>query len=429
MAAFQGPFNRYDVPFSLRSERTRSRLSLLGGQSFTLKTWVKNDELFVAPNLVNGERPLLHYNGVPTGFILCGDGLNGVHYVREAGSGSCSFLSVIGEFRPHSPVPEQVGRASHMQAWERFILEPGADASPGGTVSGPRSASVRAVDELRAAGYTLMRHMLSPEEIAKLKRSIADEEGRRGASCESGETLPASASAPGTATGKTNKRLGNLPGIHPGGADLVALAADPLLHDVLHEYLGSGFRCATWSSNTLNPGNTATGPCGLGWHVDYPYHDITMGESTLSTAQPPLGVQVLWLLDDFGADNGGTMFLPDSALVDPDFPDGISFYGSSETPTAARLLTEPAGTVLIAHSAWWHRQTNNTTLQPRMALLGNYTPGWVVPKDNMERQWCDGHSALDPYLPSDWFRNTFKDLWLGTSRRGLYSHAADRGDD
>ena len=425
--AIQSPFNRYDVPFSLRSERTRGRLSLLG-QSFTLKTWVKTSELFLAPtHAVNGERPLLHANGAPTGFILCVDGLmNGVHYVREGGSGPYSFLSVVGEFRPHSPIPEQVGRASHMQAWERFILEPGADASPDGTAC---AASARAVDELRATGYTLLRHMLSPGEIEKLKKSIADEEGRRGASCENGEMLP-------SGTVKTNKRLGNLPGI-PGGANFVALAADPLLHDVLHEYLGPGFRCATWSSNTLNPGNTATGPCGLGWHVDYPYHDITMGMggTMLSTAQPPLGVQVLWLLDEFRADNGGTMFLPESALVDRNaVPHGISSSDeSSETPAAARLLTEPAGTVLIAHSAWWHRQTNNTTDQPRMALLGNYTPGWVVPKDNMERQWCDGHSALDPYLPNDWFRNTFKDLWLGgssgTSRRGLYSHAADRGDN
>ena len=141
-----------------------------------------------------------------------------------------------------------------------------------------------------------------------------------------------------------------------------------------------------------------------------------------STGQPALGVQVLWLLDEFRADNGGTMFLPGSHVADG-CPSGIT-PGGSEVPPAAMVFgspPEPAGTVLIAHSAWWHRQTNNTTSTSRAALLGNYTPGWVVAKDGMERQWAASHVALDPDLPNGWFREAFKRLWLGPLGRGLFN--------
>ena len=134
---------------------------------------------------------------------------------------------------------------------------------------------------------------------------------------------------------------------------------------------------------------------------------------------PPLGVQALWLLDDFREDNGGTMFLPGSHLVDG-VPDGIS-AGGMETPPAAQVLIAPAGSVLIAHSAWWHRQTVNRSDAPRTALLGNYTSGHVVPKDGMERQWREHHEAIERDLRLDsWERETFADLWLGRRRRGLY---------
>ena len=101
-------------------------------------------------------------------------------------------------------------------------------------------------------------------------------------------------------------------------------------------------------------------------------------------------------------------------------PAGIT-RGGSETPASARVSNHPAGTVLIAHSAWWHRQTNNMTTTSRTALLGNYTPGWVVAKDGMERQWADCHVALDPLLPNGWFREAFERLWLGPLGRGLFN--------
>ena len=53
------------------------------------------------------------------------------------------------------------------------------------------------------------------------------------------------------------------------------LFAELLLHPavlaVVQRLLHNDFRCATWSSNTLLPNMSGA---ALGWHVDYPYHDI-----------------------------------------------------------------------------------------------------------------------------------------------------------
>mmetsp|Transcript_3728 Transcript_3728/g.8072 ORF Transcript_3728/g.8072 Transcript_3728/m.8072 type:complete len:161 (-) Transcript_3728:58-540(-) len=119
---------------------------------------------------------------------------------------------------------------------------------------------------------------------------------------------------------------------------------------------------------------------GLAWHVDYPYHDIEQ-----PWPKEPLSLQVLWLLDDFREDNGATMFAPRSheLLTTPPYSFDLphSFTGNGE------LLQAPVGSVLVAHGAWWHRQTINKSEQPRHALLASLTRGFVVPKADMEGQY------------------------------------------
>jgi ectoine hydroxylase-related dioxygenase (phytanoyl-CoA dioxygenase family) len=153
---------------------------------------------------------------------------------------------------------------------------------------------------------------------------------------------------------------------------------------------------------------------GLGWHVDYPYHDIPMDRWPVPLPAYPLGVQVLWLLDDFREDNGGTMFLPGSHLK----PQSTS--GGFEDIAGQCILNEPAGTVLIAHSAWHHRQTTNVSADSRTALLGNYTPMFVTPKDSMEHAWRHrSASNVDKFL-SEKESEMYANLWLGRKRRGNY---------
>lgn len=59
--------------------------------------------------------------------------------------------------------------------------------------------------------------------------------------------------------------------------------------------------------------------------------------------------QVLICLDEFRGDNGGTMFMPDSHK---DKPHGLEKDEDGTFP-GSTVLTAPAGSVLVAHSAWW----------------------------------------------------------------------------
>lgn len=60
--------------------------------------------------------------------------------------------------------------------------------------------------------------------------------------------------------------------------------------------------------------------------------------------------QVLICLDEFTKDNGGTMFMPGSHKHKPE---GIE-ADEEGTLDGSVVLEAPAGSVLIAHSAWWY---------------------------------------------------------------------------
>ena len=61
-----------------------------------------------------------------------------------------------------------------------------------------------------------------------------------------------------------------------------------------------------FGQHTAAAGQQRSRNTGLGWHVDYPYHDLDPGY--WGEVDSPLGVQVLICLDEFTSANGGTMF-------------------------------------------------------------------------------------------------------------------------
>ncbi len=69
-----------------------------------------------------------------------------------------------------------------------------------------------------------------------------------------------------------------------------------------------------------------------------------------------------------------------------------------------------------------HRQTKNVSKLPRTALLGNYTPGHVVPKDNMEKQWrlFQASTAFGSLTKGE--QKALEKLLLGPYHRGLYTN-------
>lgn len=147
----------------------------------------------------------------------------------------------------------------------------------------------------------------------------------------------------------------------------------PLITFILKFYLHPNSKCATWSSNTLYP--TKDTPDRYDWHVDYPYHDMEA-----PWQKKPLSAQVLWCLDEFRIDNGGTHYIRGGHLRQT-FPNINNMIGMS-----SEILTAPKGSIVIAHGAWWHSQGINRSKESRTCLLGTFVQPWIKSKDNMMEQ-------------------------------------------
>ena len=141
----------------------------------------------------------------------------------------------------------------------------------------------------------------------------------------------------------------------------------PTLKSVLDVILKE-YHLTTFSSNTLRKGVD-----GRGFHVDYPYHN-------LKEPYPDeiLGIQVNFALDDFTIENGATIYIPDSYKSHV-FPTKNSEYFNKEK----RYMLAPKGSIILYRGDMWHTQGINITNNPRVALLANFSPTNINPKDQI----------------------------------------------
>lgn len=139
----------------------------------------------------------------------------------------------------------------------------------------------------------------------------------------------------------------------------------------------SAYHLTTFSSNTLRKEDKNK----VFFHVDYPYHNLT-------PPYPPkiLGIQVIYALNDFTIENGATMYIPCS-FNSPTFP---FFFG----PQKIEYLTVPKGSIILYRGDLWHSQGVNTTTEPRIALLANFSPLDVPAKDDVVGQLKDLNTHL-----------------------------------
>jgi ectoine hydroxylase-related dioxygenase (phytanoyl-CoA dioxygenase family) len=155
-----------------------------------------------------------------------------------------------------------------------------------------------------------------------------------------------------------------------------SMLKDSTVLSIVQMFLENEVKCATWSSNTLYTERSDS--YKPHWHVDFPYHDIPSSCWTRNTA---MSAQVLWLLDDFTIENGGTHIVPGSNLFHT-APTMENMVGK-----VVDVVQYPKGSVIVSHGAWWHSQGCNTTEKSRTCLLGTYIQKWLASKDDMVSQY------------------------------------------
>ncbi len=90
----------------------------------------------------------------------------------------------------------------------------------------------------------------------------------------------------------------------------------------------------------------------------------------------PLTCTVMWAIDDFTEENGGTRVIPRSHL-EAASPDMLAEYETKAT-------TMPRGSVLIYNGSLWHGGGANRSNRRRVAIAVGYCAGWLRQQENQQ---------------------------------------------
>lgn len=219
----------------------------------------------------------------------------------------------------------------------------------------------RARDDLHRAGYALVERALEPEQLALLRRRVVEQ--------AAGEREIGRA-----ALGESSQRVWNL------------LNKGRVFHDVLLHPLIETFVPAHIGEHALLMGCVAS--------IALPGNASSIMHYDQIVVQPavefPIGLNILWFLDDVSADNGGTRILPGSHVSGVVPEDLFDIEGT--------IAAEgPAGTALLLDSRVWHAVGHNITQHPRHVLVTYFNRSYMRTQENYSLSLLpEVEASLDP---------------------------------
>jgi ectoine hydroxylase-related dioxygenase (phytanoyl-CoA dioxygenase family) len=163
------------------------------------------------------------------------------------------------------------------------------------------------------------------------------------------------------------RRLANLV---DKGEDFQRVISDPTVLGIVRHVLGPRFKLSSLNARSTDPFSPDAQPL----HADV---------GAIADEAGYWVCNVIWLLDDFTAENGPTRIIPGShrwrklpqhELADPQAPHPDEVY-----------VLAPAGSVAIMNAHAWHGGTANLTPRPRRALHAFYTR-WDKPQQQYQKR-------------------------------------------
>ena len=197
--------------------------------------------------------------------------------------------------------------------------------------------------QLDAEGYLILRDFVARPRLDALRQQV------EAVYAEQGESA-------GTEYRQEpqTRRLANLVNC---GALFEQIVADAKILPYVQQVIGSEFKLSSLNFRSANP------------HSDWvqPLHcDV----GALPDAKGFWVCNVIWLLDDFTAENGTTRFVPGSHHSGK-LPQDVLSDPAAPHPDE-KLLLEKAGTVVVMNTHMWHGATANRTANHRRALHSFY---------------------------------------------------------
>ena len=164
------------------------------------------------------------------------------------------------------------------------------------------------------------------------------------------------------------------------GEEFRQVAMHPGTSEIVAHILGREFQLSTLSANIAKPGGAEMGLHTDQWWMPAPSRpnakpvrpgnitrldfDRDNEEAEVVQIPPPSACNVMYMLNDFTADNGGTRLVPRSHLTGRQPTDTLDLH-----PIAAE---GPAGTAVIFEGRTWHGTGSNTSDRVRLGLLATF---------------------------------------------------------
>jgi ectoine hydroxylase-related dioxygenase (phytanoyl-CoA dioxygenase family) len=236
-----------------------------------------------------------------------------------------------------------------------------------------------AVREIDVYGFTIVEHVLTPQEIEPIKQALIRCEQEVGTEHTFGGAA---------------RHVSNLPTLDPVFFPVID---HPRVLPILEQVLGKSLILGSLNARIVRPGDGEQKIHG----------DIA--DEMLNLAAPVM-MNTVWMLDEFTSENGATRIVPGthrSGFAGP--PDGMEVKYLHQA-------TAPAGSVLIFNGQCWHGGGRNRSDGNRHALFGHYRKSMLL-------------FQYDPHdgFPPEWFALlTPRQKELLRMQRGLgAAHAAD----
>ena len=209
----------------------------------------------------------------------------------------------------------------------------------------PTSEPEQAKRDLHEFGLAIIEDALSAEEVAQLRQRVVNQ-----------AAAEREAGVASLEYGGANQRVWNL--INKGEV-FIELLEKPLIREFMSHILEGRFTISSYTANIAGKGGDA-----MVLHADQGYVPLEI--------PIPLVANIMWMLDDFTAENGATRVVPGSHRADC-LPD-------AEQATLA--ATGKAGSALIFDGRLWHGTGCNRTDAPRHGLLTYFARPFMRPQEN-----------------------------------------------
>lgn len=132
---------------------------------------------------------------------------------------------------------------------------------------------------------------------------------------------------------------------------------------VAEQVLDEQLQVASVTAIEMNPGQDAQ-----------PFH-ADDGSIPLPRPHIPLSCVAIWALTDFTSENGATRVVPGSHRFD-------RRPNKGEQPERWDEAVMPAGSIIVYNGSMWHGGGPNTSDSRRLAIVSQYSQGWIRQEEN-----------------------------------------------